>query len=251
MARENGPNGKRLGVDVTGRTAEQRFRTKSYVRHNARRQEHLATLGLDLSNKSVLEVGAGIGDHTTFFLDRGCKVLCTEGREENLNVIRRRFESAPNVAVEQLNLDGALPAATPRYDVVYCYGLLYHLSRPAEALAWMCDRAAGLLLLETCVSFSSEDKPFPVSEIASSQTQAITGTGCRPSRVWVMNRLREKMPHVYVTATQPRHKEFPLDWTAPRPTSSTGLARAVFVASRAPLNLPTLVRELPMVQRRC
>lgn len=225
-------------------TAEQHFHSRFYLRHNARRQEHLATLGLDLSNKSVPEVGAGIGDHTTFFLDRGCKVLCTEPREENLNVIRRRFESDPNVAVEQLNLDAALPAAAPRYDVVYYSGVLYHLSRPAEALAWMCDRAAGLLLLETCVSFSSEDKPFPVSEKASLQSQAITGTGCRPSRMWVMNRLREKMPHVYVTATQPRHKEFPLDWTAPGPTIFTGLARAVFVALRAPLNLPTQIREL-------
>jgi SAM-dependent methyltransferase len=233
------------------RTAEQHFHTRLYLRHNARRQDHLATLGLDLSNKSVLEVGAGIGDHTTFFLDRGCNVLCTEPREENLNVIRRRFESAPNVTVEQLDLDAALPTAAPRYDVVYCYGVLYHLSRPAEALAWMCDRATDLLLLETCVSFSSEDKPFPVSEKASLQSQSITGTGCRPSRVWVMNRLREKMPHVYVTATQPRHSEFPLDWTKSRTMSFTGLARAVFVASRAPLKLPTLVSELPMAQRRC
>ena len=94
------------------RTAEQHFHTEFYRRHNARRQEHLATLGLDLSNKSVLEVGAGIGDHTTFFLDRGCNVLCTEPREENLDVIRRRFESDPRVAVEQLDLDAALPAAS-------------------------------------------------------------------------------------------------------------------------------------------
>lgn len=129
--------------------------------------------------------------------------------------------------------------------------VLYHLSRPAEALAWMCDRAVDLLLLETCVSYSGEDEPFLVSERASSPSQAITGTGCRPSRVWVMNRLREKMPHVYVTATQPRHRQFPLDWRANGPIASTGLARAVFVASRAPLNLPTLVEELPMVQRRC
>lgn len=45
-------------------TAERHFHSIFYLRHNARRQEHLATLGLDLGNKSVLEVGAGIGDHT-------------------------------------------------------------------------------------------------------------------------------------------------------------------------------------------
>ncbi|KAA1250535.1 [2,4-di-O-methyl-alpha-L-fucopyranosyl-(1-_3)-alpha-L-rhamnopyranosyl-(1-_3)-2-O-methyl-alpha-L-rhamnopyranosyl] dimycocerosyl phenol-phthiocerol 3'''-O-methyltransferase [Mycobacterium simiae] len=232
-------------------TTKQHFHSIFYLRHNARRQEHLATLGLDLSNKSVLEVGAGIGDHTKFFLERGCEVLCTEPRDENLDVIRGRFESNPHVTVDRLDLDGDLPAGARQYDVVYCYGVLYHLSRPAEALAWMCDRAGDLHLLETCLSYSGEDESFPVSEKASLASQAVTGTGCRSSRVWVMNRLREKIPHVYVTATQPRHKQFPLDWTASGPTSSTGLARAVFVASRVPLNLPTLVEELPMVQRRC
>lgn len=148
-----------------------------------------------------------------------------------------------------LTTQQALVAGVPVIGVAG--NLDQHLSRPAEALAWMCDRAVDLLLLETCVSYSGEDEPFLVSERASSPSQAITGTGCRPSRVWVMNRLREKMPHVYVTATQPRHRQFPLDWRANGPIASTGLARAVFVASRAPLNLPTLVEELPMVQRRC
>ena len=233
------------------RAAEDHFHEWAYLRHNSRRHEHLATLGLDLANKSVLEVGAGIGDHTSFFLDRGCSVLCTEPREDCLKVIRRRFKSEPNVSVESLDLDAALSSSAPRHDVVYCYGVLYHLSRPAEALAWMCDRANDLVLLETCVSFSREDNPFLVDEDATLQSQAITGIGSRPSRVWVMNRLKEGMPHVYATVTQPWHEEFPLDWTTPGPTSTTGLARAVFVASRKPLNLPTLSRELPPVQQRC
>lgn len=83
---------------------------------------------------------------------------------ENLDVIRQRFGSNPNVTVDHLDLDGDLPAEAHQYDVVYCYGVLYHLSRPAEALAWMCDRAVDLLLLETCVSYSGEDEPFLVSE---------------------------------------------------------------------------------------
>src|SRR5256885_5811027 len=59
------------------------FHGVNYLRHNARRQEHLASLGLQLSGRSVLELGAGIGDHTTFFLDRGCEVTSVEPRLEN------------------------------------------------------------------------------------------------------------------------------------------------------------------------
>ena len=58
--------------------AEALFRSPQYRRHNARRQEHLASLGLDLRHKSVLELGAGVGDHTVFFLDRDCVVTSVE-----------------------------------------------------------------------------------------------------------------------------------------------------------------------------
>src|SRR5258706_7389962 len=56
------------------------FRSLGYLRHNQRRQEHLASLGLELADRSVLELGAGVGDHTTFFLDLGCTVTAVEPR---------------------------------------------------------------------------------------------------------------------------------------------------------------------------
>ena len=65
------------------------FRSPQYCRHNCRRQEHLATLGLELDSKSVLELGAGVGDHTTFFLDRGCTVTSVKPRIENYRLFRK------------------------------------------------------------------------------------------------------------------------------------------------------------------
>lgn len=46
------------------------FHSYDYLRHNARRLEHLASLGLPITGRSVLEVGAGIGDHSHFYIDR-------------------------------------------------------------------------------------------------------------------------------------------------------------------------------------
>ncbi|MCA9092129.1 MAG: SAM-dependent methyltransferase, partial [Planctomycetaceae bacterium] len=77
--------------------------------------------------------------------------------------------------------------------------------------------------------------------------QAFDGTGCRPTRPWVLNTLRTLFDHVYVPVTQPAHEEFPLDWSAARPEGM--LSRAVFVASRKALDLPLLTEELPMIQR--
>ncbi|MEG4231950.1 hypothetical protein QUA40_07545 [Microcoleus sp. Pol11C3] len=56
------------------------FHCDGYLRHNQRKLEHLASLGLDIVGKTVLELGAGIGDHTSFFRDRSCEVIVTEGR---------------------------------------------------------------------------------------------------------------------------------------------------------------------------
>jgi 2-polyprenyl-3-methyl-5-hydroxy-6-metoxy-1,4-benzoquinol methylase len=67
------------------------FLNEPYQRHNRRRQEHLASLRLPLSGKRVLEFGAGIGDHTSFLLDRGCTVTVTDAPEENVRFARTRF----------------------------------------------------------------------------------------------------------------------------------------------------------------
>jgi 2-polyprenyl-3-methyl-5-hydroxy-6-metoxy-1,4-benzoquinol methylase len=140
-----------MGFDLVHRQDPVRaFHSNHYLRHNARRLEHLASLGLPLAGRSVLEVGAGIGDHSHFYLDRGCRVTITEAREENLRCLRERY---PDCSVQFLDMERPERVDGAPFDVVHCYGLLYHLRTPKEALAFLARQARGLLLLETCVSF--------------------------------------------------------------------------------------------------
>jgi hypothetical protein len=74
---------------------------------NIARQAHLASLGLDLEHKQVLEVGAGIGLHTPFFLKRGCEVLVADGNAENVGEIRRRLSNVPSALLD-IEQDGAI-----------------------------------------------------------------------------------------------------------------------------------------------
>ncbi len=224
------------------------FHSDRYLRHTARRLEHLATLGLDLSGKTVLEVGAGIGDLTTFFLDRGCRVHATEGRADNYDILRQRYAGVPECTTAALDLDPP-PASTDgkTYDVVFCYGLLYHLSNPAAALDYLASCVGGMLLLETIVQPSGGESDNPWGEDADLAGSAVSGTGSRPNRAWVWKQLHARFPHVYLPRPQPCHVEFPIDWTVGSHAVAT---RSVFVASRTPIEGASLSTELLMRQTR-
>ncbi len=221
------------------------FWSTHYTRHNQRRQEHLASLGLPLADRRVLEVGAGIGDHTSFFLDRRCTIVVTEAQEQNLAILRARY---PYLDVRQLDLNEP-PPETIEVDIVYCYGTLYHLQRPAEAITWMARCASSMLLIETCVAAGQADELSPFEEHAGDPDNAMTGHGCRPTRSWVRRELETCFSHVYLPITQPWHEEFPIDWSLAGLAGQT-LIRAVFVASHRPIVHRLLTEELPMTQVR-
>ena len=222
------------------------FHTNQYLRHTARCLEHLASLPLEVRGMRVLEVGAGIGDHSSYYMDRECSLTITEVRNKNLAFLRRRY---PRADIQFLDMDHPQPLRQAPFDLVHCYGLLYHLQKPAEALAFLGDCCEKLLLLETCVSFGDQAELHFVKERRIDRTQAFSGVGCRPTRAWVFAQLQNLFEFVYVPRTQPNHENFPLDWTAPEQHGGD-LNRAVFIASRQPLDNDLLVGYLPARQVR-
>lgn len=221
---------------------------------NEARLDHLASLGLDLDRKSVLEVGAGIGQLTGFFEIRGCRVCSIEGREENVreNLWRYRWRRMGpclnGTEVYMMDLNFLLSRTSlPLTDIVFCYGFLYHTASPSDILANLSKKCMGLFLLETCVNCADDSLVKYVNESAAEADQSLDGLGCRPARDWIMAELRKHFEHVYLTKTQPRHDDFPLEW----PSMNVGNTRAVFVASRHTLDLPTLTTELLTKQVRC
>jgi hypothetical protein len=100
------------------------FQADHYIRHN-QRLEHLATLGLPLARRSVIEVGAGIGDHTSFFLDQECSVLTLDGTPGERDLLRKQYSW---IDVHHLDPDDPDPGFAEQTEVVCCYGAL-----PADA----------------------------------------------------------------------------------------------------------------------
>lgn len=220
-----------------------------------RRLEHLVACGLDVlcKERTVLEAGAGAGNMTRFFLSRKCRVMITDVREVNLQILQQIYGKQVSAKTGKLDLDN--PAATPlpiKFDIVFCYDVLSLLTKPAAAIKFMAENSNELLLLETVVSgvrsetiqFTKAPKRVPDGPVHAKE--------CRPSRYWIYNKLSEFFPYVYLPVTQPCHFDFPTDWNDSGVQSDAKRTkRAVFVASRNELKNSFLTREIPDIQPQC
>src|SRR5262249_385735 len=157
---------------------------------------------------------------------------------ENVRELARRH---PAVAVHQADVEESLQDLG-HFDVVFCYGLLYHLENPLRALRNMADVCADLLLIETMVCDAKEPL-LVLADEPTSVNQALSGLAHRPTPSYIALALnRIGFDHVYIASHPPDHEDYQFTWLDNLDTARDGaLLRAVFVASRRPLSQPSLV----------
>lgn len=183
--------------------AEVIFTDVPYRNFNQIRFDHFETLGIALKNKTILELGSGIGCHTEFILKHSPKmVYSVEGREENFHLLSSRFERETRVITLFQDLNKGLPQF-PSVDIIYNYGLLYHLNDPYKFLERLQAIKHKQMILETCISL---DKDNLESEDTKNPSQALDGIGSRPG----LSRLIQELLKYYeiIIPTQPRHEWF-------------------------------------------
>jgi FkbM family methyltransferase len=221
------------------------FDSPDAIAINRARMAHLDSLHLPIGGKSVLDVGCGVGHLSRFFVERGCQVTCVDGRPENIAVLRSHY---PNMNAHVADVQTDPLTAFGLFDIVFCYGLLYHLENPVAGLRNIAQVCNELLLLETVVT----DHPEPImrllDEPVETHNQALRGMACRPSPAFVAMALnRAGFGYVYAPKYPPDHPDFRFAWENNLEFSRANhLLRCVFVASHNPLDNPTL---LPLLGR--
>jgi SAM-dependent methyltransferase len=216
------------------------FDTDAARQINRARMDHLDSLGLDLDGKRVLDVGCGVGHLAQYFVKRGCEVTCVDGRESNLARLRELYPTLADKA-RVMDVENDSLATLGRFDVVFCYGLLYHTENPLRVLRNLASVEPALLLLETMVC----DHRLPVVRAEDewlSASQALNGLAVRPSPAYVAFALsRVGFEHVYAPLAMPDYPDFRFEFRDSLDIVRDGHPlRCVFVASKAALPQNTL-----------
>jgi SAM-dependent methyltransferase len=224
------------------------FHDDPAVAINRARLDFLASLGLPLEGKRVLDAGCGVGHHTPFYTSRGCQVVGIDGRPENIEEMKQRYPQVEGLVgdLQTMDLD-----ALGSFDVVHCLGLLYHTDSPVQALRRLTSVCRGQLVLETIVC-DAEGEIMLLADEEGSANQALAGLGCRPSPSFVamaLNRLGFR--YVYGTTRPPQHPDFQFEWRNTLDSHRDGAnLRCMFVASRTPVTCDHLTLLLPALSTR-
>lgn len=166
-------------------------------------------------------------------------MVCIDAREENIITLRSRYRTmvahVANIETDPLIQFGI-------FEIVFCYGLLYHLENIISGMRNIASVCADLLILETMVTDHSEPLARLADEPNLTPNQSVGHFGMRPSPAFitmVLNRLG--FAFIYAPRVPPDHPDFCFEWTNRLDCSRNGyLLRCVFVASRRELSSPAL-----------
>ena len=222
---------------------EAAFDRPFYEEITRKRLEHLESLQLPVAGKTVIDVGCGIGRLAEYFDRNGCDVTCVDGRAENIQQLRELYP-ARKAAVVDLETEEVLQQGT--FDVVFCYGLLYHVVDVHGVIRRLAQLSRGIALIETCITPVRENLLRLMREYPQDVTQALGKWGSRPSPLYVETCLRQSgFKYLYSPKTKPDHPQFQYDFVATLADWPTDrLVRDIFIASREPIqNELLLLRE--------
>jgi SAM-dependent methyltransferase len=203
------------------------------------RLQHLESLSLPLSGKSLIDVGCGIGRFSTSLEKQGADVFCVDGRVENIEKLKELYPSRKCAVVDVESSD---LLEHGNFDVVFCYGLLYHLSDPYGFIKNASKICGEMMIIETCIMDATDPMVRLVPEDSRNATQSLRPMGCRPSPSYVNTILEESgFEFIYKPVTLPAHPQFKYKLTNDYSYLKQGhLIRDIFIASRIKISTDLL-----------
>jgi SAM-dependent methyltransferase len=191
----------------------------------------LGELNSSLRLETAIDVGCGIGYFSGFLQSMGFDVTAVDGRADNAAEATRRI---PFISFHVMNAEDPQLQSLGTFDLVLCFGLLYHLENPFLVIRQLQAMTRSLLLVEgMCVP--GEQSTMELLDEGSIDDQGLNYVGFYPSEPCLIKMLyRAGYPFVF------RLRQPPADFRFIG-TRSRKRERTLLVASKVELTTPSLV----------
>lgn len=184
-----------------------------------------------LGLKSALDVGCGVGHFAALLRDLQFQVTALDARPENVAEAQKRY---PGIDFRVSDAEEMDIPFLGTFDLVLCFGLLYHLENPLRGMRNLRALTGKLILLESMIV--EDDEPFLLlRDEPAQEDQSLRAVSCYPSEGAIIKMaFRAGFPHVYRFQQLPDHDDF-------RAVVGRTRARTVIVASVSALDSPLLL----------
>jgi SAM-dependent methyltransferase len=185
----------------------------------------------ELGLRTALDMGCGVGYYSAMLQGLGLQVTATDARAENIAEARNRH---PGIDFRVADAEDPSLAALGTFDLVVCFGLLYHLENPMRAIRNLRALTGKLLILQSMAVPDEQPFLFLLDE-PPGEDQSLRAVSCYPSEGAIIKMAhRAGFPHVYRFCELPNHEDF-------RAGVGRARARTVIAASVPALHSPLVV----------
>lgn len=193
-------------------------------------RDFLAPLKEELGLQSAVDVGCGVGFFSGVLRSFGLRVAGVDGRADNAGEARRRH---PEIDFHLCDAEELTVKLLGQFDLVFCYGLLYHLQNPFRVIKQLKEMTKKLLLVEAAIYPGNE----PVMALVDEPPQEDQGLGYfafYPTQQCYEKMLyRAGFSYVYRFSELPEHEAY---FASP----GKRRVRTLLAASHQPLRWPGL-----------
>jgi SAM-dependent methyltransferase len=210
------------------------FDEKASLEINAARKETLdwllPSLMRDYGVQTALDVGCGVGYFSDYLCGLGFNTVAFGVRSGNIEEARKRF---PEVEFHVSDIEAEEFPLRRDFDVVLCYGLLYHLENPFRAIRNLYALTGKVAVIETRITPGTSPVATLVRE-GQGEDQSLNSIALIPSELCLTMMLYHAgFGYVYRPVELPRYRDF-------QETDARARMRTIMVASKPRVDYVTL-----------
>ena len=192
-------------------------------------KEQIPKLGLS----TAADIGSGPGFFSSLLRGLGMGVVAVDGRKENVEEAKRRY---PEITFRVGNVEDEELCDLGHFDLVLCFGLLYHLENPLLAIHNL-RAITGSLLLVDSVIFPGDEPVMALIDEEPLQDQGLRHLAFYPTESCLIKMLfRAGYLNVFKFRQQPIHPDY-------HAKADSRRVRTVLAASLNRIDSPLLIEQ--------